>query len=69
VTTGKDAQGEAVVTVDHYGTTYRGTGLDTDIVEASALAFLQAINRISRAGGRPLREERAAPDLPAAGSM
>jgi 2-isopropylmalate synthase len=69
VTTGKDAQGEAVVTVDHYGTTYRGTGLDTDIVEASALAFLQAINRICRAGDRPAQPERAAPDLSAAGAV
>ena len=69
VTTGKDAQGEAVVSVDHYGTTYRGTGLDTDIVEASALAFLQAINRICRAGGRRVPSEHRAPDLPAAGSM
>ena len=55
--------------MDHYGTTYRGTGLDTDIVDASALAFLQAINRISRAGGKPLPDEHTAPDLPAAGSM
>ena len=54
---------------DHYGTTYRGTGLDTDIVEASALAFLQAINRICRAGSRPVPSEHVAPDLPAAGSM
>ncbi len=69
VTTGKDAQGEAIVHVDHYGTTYRGTGLDTDIVEASALAFLQAINRICRAGGRPVPSEHVAPDLPATGSM
>jgi 2-isopropylmalate synthase len=69
VTTGKDAQGEAIVTVDHFGTTYRGTGLDTDIVEASALAFLQAINRICRAGNRPAQPEHAAADLSAAGAV
>ena len=46
VTVGGDAQGEAVVTVEHDGHVYQGKGFDTDIVEASALAFLQAVNRI-----------------------
>ena len=50
VTTGKDAQGEAVVTVHHDGMSFRGTGLDTDIVKASALAYLEAINRICQWG-------------------
>jgi 2-isopropylmalate synthase len=47
VTVGKDAQGEVNVEVDHNGTTYRGRGVSTDSVEASAKAFLNAINKIA----------------------
>ena len=47
VTVGEDAQGEAVVSVTHGGRSWQGKGFDTDIIQASALAFLQAINRIS----------------------
>jgi 2-isopropylmalate synthase len=47
VTVGEDAQGEAVVSVAHGGRSWQGKGFDTDIIQASALAFLQAINRIS----------------------
>ena len=32
--------------MEHDGHVYQGKGFDTDIVEASALAFLQAVNRI-----------------------
>jgi 2-isopropylmalate synthase len=46
VTVGEDAQGEAVVTVAHGGRIWQGKGFDTDIIQASALAFLQALNRI-----------------------
>jgi 2-isopropylmalate synthase len=64
VTVGGDAQGEAVVSVEHDGQTYQGKGFDTDIVEASALAFLQAINRICdrrrRHGESPDRPSLAA---------
>lgn len=47
VTVGKDAQGEVMVLVEHGNQTYRGRGVSTDSVEASALAFLNAINRIA----------------------
>jgi len=47
VTMGEDAQGEAVVAVAHGGRIWQGKGFDTDIIQASALAFLQAVNRIS----------------------
>jgi 2-isopropylmalate synthase len=47
VTLGKDAQGEAMVQVEHNGRMYRGRGVSTDSVEASARAFLNAINRIA----------------------
>jgi 2-isopropylmalate synthase len=46
VTVGEDAQGEAVVTLAHGGHVWQGKGFDTDIIQASALAFLQAVNRI-----------------------
>ncbi|MBN2023184.1 MAG: 2-isopropylmalate synthase [Pirellulales bacterium] len=46
VTVGKDAQGESQVVLEHEGQLYRGRGVSTDSVEASAKAFLHAINRI-----------------------
>ena len=47
VTVGKDAQGEVNVEIEHDGQVYRGRGVSTDSVEASAQAFLNAINRIT----------------------
>jgi 2-isopropylmalate synthase len=47
VTVGEDAQGEARVEAVHHDKTVRGHGVSTDIIEASALAFLQVINRIA----------------------
>jgi len=45
VTVGGDAQGEAVVMVEHDGRIFQGKGYDTDIIGASAQAYLQAVNR------------------------
>jgi 2-isopropylmalate synthase len=45
VTVGEDAQGEAQVEAEYEGRKLRGRGVSTDIIEASALAFLQVINR------------------------
>lgn len=45
VTVGEDAQGEAHIEVEHNGRTLAGRAVSTDIIEASALAFLQVINR------------------------
>jgi 2-isopropylmalate synthase len=56
VTVGEDAQGEAVVTVRHGGRVWQGKGFDTDIIQASAQAFLQAVNRIC------VRRAEASPD-------
>lgn len=54
VTVGHDAQGEVTVQVEHNGQLYRGRGISTDSVEASAKAFLNAINRIITVGdGQP----------------
>jgi 2-isopropylmalate synthase len=47
VTVGEDAQGEARVEVEYNGRTQRGQAVSTDIIEASAQAFLQAINRLA----------------------
>ncbi len=47
VSVGEDAQGEVSVTLEQGGRDYRGQGLDTDVIEASARAFLQAVNRMS----------------------
>ncbi|CAA9371686.1 MAG: 2-isopropylmalate synthase [uncultured Phycisphaerae bacterium] len=52
VTRGKDAQGEAQVELEHSGRRIRGRGLSTDILEASALAYLAAINRLRSIGHR-----------------
>ena len=59
VTVGKDAQGEVMVEVEHEGQLYRGRGVSTDSVEASAKAFLNAINRIASSGGGGVRRIRA----------
>ena len=45
VTEGIDALGEVTIRIDHEGSTYSGRGSDTDIVVASAKAYVNAINR------------------------
>jgi len=47
-TVGEDAQGEATVTVEFDGKSYRGHGASQDIVEAACRAYLEVINRILR---------------------
>ena len=53
VTSGEDALGEATVRVEQDGKTFSGRGLSTDIIEASAKAYLNAINKMLAACGRP----------------
>jgi 2-isopropylmalate synthase len=53
VSKGKDAQGEATIDVEHEGRVYRGRGISTDTVEASTLAFLNALNRVTQTAGMP----------------
>jgi 2-isopropylmalate synthase len=55
VTQGEDAQGEAVVDVEHGGRRYRGSSLTTNIVESGARAFLEVLNRIENSR-EPRRE-------------
>jgi 2-isopropylmalate synthase len=47
VTMGEDAQGEAHIEVEYEGRKLRGRAVSTDIIEASAMAFLQVINRVA----------------------
>jgi 2-isopropylmalate synthase len=46
VTGGKDAIGEVVVRVESDGQVVRGRGSSTDIIEASARAYVNALNRL-----------------------
>jgi 2-isopropylmalate synthase len=53
VTQGRDAMGEVAVKVDFDGTVVTGKGSSTDVIEASARAYLNAINRLVRPAARP----------------
>lgn len=46
ITTGTDSQGEVTVRIDKAGRIVNGQGADTDIVIASAKAYISAINKI-----------------------
>ncbi|WP_222565604.1 2-isopropylmalate synthase [Lysobacter sp. GW1-59] len=50
ITAGDDAQGQASVVATLDGVEHTGSGTSTDILEASALAWLDIANRIHRAG-------------------
>ena len=59
VTGGKDALGEVTVKVSDDVHSYTGRGLSTDVIEASARAYMHAVNKVARersqgpgAGGR-----------------
>jgi len=53
VTGGRDAQGEVHLELVSDGNVYRGRGRSTDIIEASALAFVSALNRAIVSSGKP----------------
>ena len=46
VTEGIDAIGEVLVRIESEGVTYTGRGADTDVIVASAKAYINAINRL-----------------------
>jgi 2-isopropylmalate synthase len=63
VTQGKDAQGEVTLELEvesDHGT-YRGRAASTDIVEASALAYVNAVNAIATRAQRGAREVAGRP--------
>lgn len=53
ITSGTDSQGEVTVRLDHSGKIVNGLGADTDIVIASAKAYLHALNLL---GAKVVRE-------------
>lgn len=55
VSRGKEAQGEVQIELEHSGVRISGRGLSTDILEASALAYLAAVNRLRSLGARERR--------------
>ena len=46
ITTGTDAQGEVTVRLENAGRIVNGSGADTDIVIASAKAYINAVNKL-----------------------
>ena len=58
---GSEAMGEVTVTVDFGGREVQGRGTSTDIIEASALAYLAAVNRVAatRKRAKPKAKKRA----------
>jgi 2-isopropylmalate synthase len=52
ISSGKDAQGEVTVEARYGDQTYRGRGVSTDIIEASARAYLAVLNKIAARHGK-----------------
>jgi len=46
VTSGREAMGEVTIKVEHKGKIYTGVAASTDVVEASAKAYINCINRL-----------------------
>jgi len=63
VSVGQDAQGEVTIEVEHDGATFRGRAVSTDIIDASARAYLQAINKLTISRKTPAPPGDAAPTL------
>jgi 2-isopropylmalate synthase len=61
VTVGKDAQAEVNVELERHGRLHRGRGVSTDSLEASAKAFLNAINRVAGHQESPAEPAQATP--------
>ncbi|EQD33088.1 2-isopropylmalate synthase, partial [mine drainage metagenome] len=57
ITGGTDAQGEVTVRLEDGGILSVGRGSDTDILVASAKAYLSALNRLDRKKGQDLKTE------------
>ncbi len=61
VTGGSDALGAVAITVEAEGRKVTGRGVATDVVEASARAYLNAVNKIVRLRGHHVREISVGP--------
>jgi len=55
-TSGKDAIGEVSMKIDFDGTVVSGRGSSTDVIEASARAYLSALNRVVQPAGQRMKE-------------
>jgi len=55
-TSGKDAIGEVSMKVDFDGTIVWGKGASTDVIEASARAYLSALNRVTHPAAQHVKE-------------
>ena len=61
VTGGVDALGDVTVRLDVGGIKVTGRGISTDVVEASARAYLSAVNRVLRRQGMSQKEPEPTP--------
>jgi 2-isopropylmalate synthase len=59
ISTGEDAQGEVTIEVEHPTGVYRGRALSTDIIEGSARAFLDVVNRLALKIPPPVSAQRS----------
>ncbi|HMQ28143.1 MAG TPA: alpha-isopropylmalate synthase regulatory domain-containing protein, partial [Acidimicrobiales bacterium] len=58
VTGGVDALGDVIIQLEADGVTVSGRGVSTDVVEASARAFLNGVNKVVRIRERGETRER-----------
>ena len=58
ITGGMDAQGQVNVRVEEEGLTVLGKGSDSDIITASAKAYLNALNRLEYLKKHPIKKLR-----------
>lgn len=58
ITSGKDAMGEVSVEVDFNGEVQRGRVVSCDIIEASARAYLNAVNKIAQKTAHQIPEKK-----------
>ncbi|MGH2670766.1 MAG: alpha-isopropylmalate synthase regulatory domain-containing protein, partial [bacterium] len=61
VTEGSEALGDVTVQIEVDGRRFTGRGISTDIVEASARAFLNALNRAAQRGAKGIRPVEPTP--------
>lgn len=52
---GKEAIGRVNIRIEYQGKTYSGRAMDTDIIKASALAFLNGINAVLLDAGQDVQ--------------
>jgi 2-isopropylmalate synthase len=59
ITAGIDAMGEVLIRIESSGVSYTGRGSDTDIIVASAKAYMNALNRllVQKRSGRQVENE------------